>query len=170
MILLTILTTIVLYIPKFKSILLTIFEFFIATILGQGVSAEERLNFLKAFYKILPQNIITGIGSGQYGPAATKYIPSLGSNITAIVNNVYLEIWLEFGLIPVLIFIGMLTYIISKNLLYLIKLPKWQNNNEIARLILVFSLLAYSIQWLTFSPIFIMPIFIIIGLITNLED
>jgi O-antigen ligase len=73
-----------------------------------------------------------------------------------------LEIWLEQGILALFVFLFTITYLFVKSLM---KLKNLKNSaNYLIGLVLSLSLLAYCIQWLTFSPIYIMPIFILLGL------
>jgi len=135
-------------------------------------STYERLNFLSGALDLIYQNTIVGIGSGNYGPAVQNNIPQ-GDGGWLIVNNVYVEIWLEQGLLALLIFVTFLLYYIFQGLKYYFELLKNRESGDLHdRLILVLalisSLIGYMLQWLTFSPIFIMPVFILLGLLIAL--
>ncbi len=135
-------------------------------------STVERLNFLNDALSLLYQNIISGIGSGNYGPRVQNNIAQ-GDGGWLIVNNVYLEIWLEQGLLAFGIFVAMLGYYLSASLRQiLLKIKqslatiKTQNNEELVfQISILAGICAYLAQWLTFSPIFIMPFFILFGLL-----
>ena len=133
-------------------------------------STVERLNFLTDALNLLYQNVITGIGSGNYGPRVQNNIPS-GDGGWLIVNNVYVEIWLEQGLLAILVFLSMLGYYLRfafKALNLNLKKHKNESNNSeilIFQISILAAICGYLIQWMTFSPIFIMPFFILFGLL-----
>jgi O-antigen ligase len=160
--------SIYIYIPAVQTIWTGIYSNFADTIYGQSASSDERSLFLKAFNNMIGNSLVIGISSGHYGVEAGQYIPfQTGTDNYLIVNNVYLEVWLEHGLVSGLLFIGML---ISILIVFLRKIvARLSINPELSsvNISLFFSLLAYCFQWLTFSPIFIMPIFIIMGLIAS---
>ncbi|MBC7471979.1 MAG: O-antigen ligase family protein [candidate division SR1 bacterium] len=154
--------------PAVQNIWKGVYENFAATVYGESASSNDRSLFLQAFYDIIPNNQVIGIGSGQFGVNAGNYIPfQSGGDNFLIVNNVYLEIWLEHGVVSLLIFIGFLAFLL---LVFMKKIiTNLDSDPELSciNISLFFALLGYCFQWLTFSPIFIMPIFIIAGLIAS---
>lgn len=145
-------------------------EHIIGTLTFDAATSVDRLSLVTVAWTILQQFIITGIGSGQYGIYSENLIPGLSfePGSFAIVNNVYLEIWLEFGLVSLWIFLMFIFTPIFRSLANFVKPGKISDDNEIAQFILTFSLISYYIQWSFFSPIFIMPIFILLGLLSRL--
>lgn len=141
---------------------------FVETIAGTSASAVERGMFVSEALAGIKQSPFIGIGMGQYGDYVGSNLGSLNEDGKAIVNNVYLEIWLEEGLFALFFFILIL---IQPVIMLLKKVAiRWSplHNNMLAALSLVFILVGYYIQWTLFSPIFIMPIFILLGLAYNL--
>jgi len=134
------------------------------------VSTFERLSFLNDALNLVYNNIIVGIGSGNYGPRVQNNIAQSDGG-WLIVNNVYLEIWLEQGLTAMLIFISMMVSYLVKAV---DKLWKYRIKLSIEKLITLISLISglvgYLLQWLTFSPIFIMPVFLILGLLVRFVE
>lgn len=129
----------------------------------QQASNAERLSFLDSAFNILPNNALFGVGSGNFGPVSQFNVP-LPDGGWLIVNNVYLEIWIENGILALTIFIAFLFWVLFATF------PRnIQKNNysDILYISLFASLVGYLAQWITFSPIFIMPIFIIIGLLVS---
>lgn len=121
------------------------------TIDGQSATSVERTSFLNEANTLLGDNYLVGIGPGQFG----TYVNKESSNM--IVNNVYIELWLEYGLVALICFILFL-------IITLIRLQKV--NTEYSWLIFL-TLIAYLGQWIFFSPLYILPIFIIIGIALN---
>ena len=130
-------------------------------------SSAERLDFVQRALDLLPNNIITGIGSGQFGVLAKNAFKADSSFI--IVNNVYLEVWLEMGILSLIMFVSFLIIPVCVSSIKLAEETNWKTQENISRITLIGSLIAYYVQWNTFSPIFIMPIFILIGLLSGLE-
>jgi O-antigen ligase len=159
------------FIPSVNNVLVNISENVVDTVNGTSASSEERSGFIKTAQILLEKNQLLGIGSGQYGVEAKYFIPQLENDDSfLIVNNVYLEVWLEHGLIPMVVFITWLLTVIGLGFKNLFQYKNLDINSKSSLLILTFSLTAYSLQWLTFSPIFIMPIFILLGLLTHLIE
>jgi O-Antigen ligase len=141
---------------------------FVETIAGTSASAVERSMFVNEAINEIRQNPFFGIGMGQFGEYAGNNLGGLNEDGKAIVNNVYLEIWLEEGLLAVFFFVLML---VQPVVMLLKNVAMWASplrTNKLAALSLIFILIGYYIQWTLFSPVFIMPIFICLGLAYNL--
>jgi hypothetical protein len=143
---------------------------FVETLTGTSPSAVERNKFLGEALRHIPEKGLIGIGMGQYGDFVGADLGSLNTEGQAIVNNVYVEVFLEEGFFALIWFLVIL-------LLPLLGLWKtiWQKNlgakeTFIAAITLFFVLVGYYLQWNLFSPIFIMPIFILLGLAYNLNE
>lgn len=157
-----------LFSPEFNLIINGILGHFVDTFTFRTGTSAERLFYVEAANFLLFYNIIFGIGSGQFGGLAKPLVPfNTGEGEFFIVNNVYLEVWLEFGLLALIIFLIFMFRTIFVNY-QIYRQNKILNSENLARLILISSLSAYFINWLFFSPIFIMPIFILMGLASNL--
>ncbi len=150
---------------------------FSATINNQSASSVERSRFLGALFYLFPYFAVTGVGAGQYGVYTEFLLKSLnpGGDGYLIANNVYLEVLFEYGILSFLVFILLLSWIFFTNTSFLMKnlkksLPVLLEKEFYLRLVLVLSLFTYCIQWLSFSPIYITPIFIIMALLVNLES
>ncbi|GAB4144458.1 MAG: hypothetical protein OHK0017_02990 [Patescibacteria group bacterium] len=135
-------------------------------------STNERLSYLNDAFRLLPENIVFGIGSGNYGPRLDQGTNSDG---WLIVNNVYLEVLLEQGILAFTAFIAMFLYFVWRGLKKIATMlqsnEKYNLDQKLALIALVSALSGYLAQWATFSPIFIMPIFILLGLlVTGVES
>jgi hypothetical protein len=154
--------------PSFQNSLNKVTENFSETILGTSSTFTERDNFQSLAFDLLKPEAIIGVGSGQYGILAERPLRSLktDANQYFIVNNVYLEIWLEQGIAFLIIFIGMLVWLISTGITKLKNLNSF-NLIQSIHLSIILAVICNLIQWFTFSPIYIMPIFILLGLLAN---
>jgi O-antigen ligase len=169
------------YSEKIFTIAKGLFLHIIGTFTFNQATSVERLSFLKVAFKTLYQNSFLGIGSGQYEFYATKILPPTISidkiseevselpNIGLIVNNVYIEIWLEFGLLSLIIFLIFLYKNLKPAYISLITIKNSLSEQNIMRVAIFFSLITYLLQWFFFSPIFIMPIFILLGMLENIN-
>jgi O-antigen ligase len=142
--------------PYLSNKLAPILENVVTTVEGTSATTVERSNFVELANKVLEVNSFFGIGAGQYGPYVST--PS-ADNSTLIVNNVYLEVWLEYGLITLSLFLALLGLALYRSMAKQFGL----------HLVLAISLICFLFQWLFFSPIFITPIFILIGICLNEE-
>lgn len=160
----------IIYIPATNQYVQIIGGHLMDTISGESSTIVERQIFLEAAQTLLPENYLHGIGSGQYGIDAKQMLSVLPREIPGyyIVNNVYVEVLLEFGLASLLIFLGILFATLAKAWDTFIVQDDWSQPRTVHIIILFFTLFGLMIQWLTFSPIYIMPIFIILGLLVNL--
>ena len=145
---------------------------FVDTIAGTSPSSIERGNFLKEAIYFTPSNIIQGIGMGQYGKYVGDNLGYINADQKAIVNNVYVEILLEEGVFAFIWFIIML---FSPLIKLMSDTKKLYLNKEffLPHFCLFFILVVYYLSWNFFSPIFIMPIFILLGLsycLTNIKN
>ena len=156
-----------LYFPTVSTIATNLFENFVATLLGTSVSSTERSYFLDTGLALLERTPLLGIGSGQYGVLARPYLDFLGAGPEQylIVNNVYLEVWLEFGLLSALVFLGLLGWLLRAGYAQVRRYDFRSLPGP--TVVLTLTLTLYLLQWLTFSPIFIMPIFIFLGLLAR---
>ncbi len=141
---------------------------FVETLSGTSASAMERSMFSNQAITGIKQNPIFGIGMGQYGSYVGNNLGVLNDDGKAIVNNVYLEIWLEEGILVLFFFVFLLLQPIVILLKFLATQWSLLRAETFAALSFVFILVGYYLQWTLFSPIFIMPIFIILGLAYNL--
>jgi hypothetical protein len=141
---------------------------FVETLSGTSASSVERSMFVNEAIVGINQNPIFGIGMGQFGDYAGNNLGSLNIEGKAIVNNVYIEIWLEEGVLALFFFV----FVLVQPIVLMLKAlaTRWSplKQDLLAGLSLIFILIGYYIQWTLFSPIFIMPIFICLGLAYNL--
>jgi len=154
---------------KVRYSLADVYGNFYLTILGETGSAVERESFQNVATYLAEKSPITGVGSGNYGKTAAFLLPEYAENNPGalIVNNVYLEMYAELGLFTLLVFISFLGWMIFRSWLY-IQTNEKIDEKYLAILATTFALIAYLIQWVNFSPLYITPVFIIIGLLNAL--
>ncbi len=156
--------------PSFGDAISEINTNFIDTIAGRTPSSVERDIFIQSALLFLPDFIVTGTGSGQFAPIASFSLRFLGRDVSSVViNNIYLEIWFEHGFLALLLFLGLWLHLLWDNFKKLKNTQNWKTKDATFRVSLVLSLIAYLIQWLFFSPLYIMPIFILLGLLLALD-
>ena len=155
---------------------------FVETIAGTSASASERNKFLGEAILHIPEKGLQGIGMGQYGQYVGDDLGGLNAGDQAIVNNVYVEVFLEEGLLALIWFLFILVFPLWKLVIKIKRVNRhpqldWGSHNftdkqniQIASTSLFFVLLGYYLQWNLFSPIFIMPIFILLGLAYSLVE
>lgn len=150
---------------QFGLIIQNITSNIIGTFSGESATAMQRNSFLDVALELLNKQPVVGIGSGQYGVFARDYLPQLAGGVDnyLIVNNVYLEVWLEHGILAAILFVLFFAILILRGLTIMIKSRGNIDDNQLSIIVLTCTLIAYVVQWSTFSPIFIMPIFLVAG-------
>ncbi|MFA7309028.1 MAG: O-antigen ligase family protein [Patescibacteria group bacterium] len=127
-----------------------------------GGSVRERQEAsdtaLQAFY----EHPVTGIGVGNFGPYYAGYPTQAPDYGWAITNNEFLEVLAEMGILGLTLFILFLGSIFYRSI-YLYFIVK----DEFTRLALIatlFALVGVFIQYFTFSTLYIMHIWVLIGI------
>ena len=141
---------------------------FVETLAGTSPSAVERGRFGQEAILALSNNLVQGVGMGQYAQYVGDNLGNLNLDRKAIVNNVYLEVWLENGFLALMSFVVLLVGVwldLLRNVLVRNQTYGFEFNSQFnSQFCLLFILSAYYLQWTLFSPIFIMPIFVLLGL------
>lgn len=166
------LAVISLFSPFIQSTLTGVIMHIIATFEFNNATSVERSSFFGTALEILPNFIITGTGSGQFGTVASYLLKSFGSfeSIrTFLVLNVYLEVWFEFGLVSLLIFVYLFFSTTLKNFIDLYKEKVTGQKQLFLKITLTFILITALIQWNFFSPVYLNHIFIILGCVLSLD-
>ncbi len=134
-----------------------------ATEFEEGASIEERYSTYKQAWFIIQRNPLLGVSVGGFGPEVAQGAMSVPKNGWAIVNNEYLEIWAENGIFGLLIFLGMIFFIFFRTI------KVWMKSNDfIVKTLVIGMTIAFAgilIQYMTFSSLYIIHIWFLIGLI-----
>jgi O-antigen ligase len=177
-----------------KTISVNIYNQFVETVEGTSATSIERKALSDAAISLIPNNLIFGIGAGQFGTIANfeivnnlfsinagpldpyiQYKPSFNyrndvnteKNITF---NVYLELLLEYGLILFLIF-AVFIIIIMKEFIMRIKSKELLLDSRNILSLALFAFIICSLgQFLFISPIYINPFFVALGLLINIDN
>ncbi len=127
---------------------------------GLDAGGDERARARAQAISLIVQNPVTGVGPGNYGPAVQGE-PEPAEGWT-IVNNEPLEIAAETGLVGLaIIVIGFMSLIVSS-------VRNWRlrdNQVKIWSLGLLMFLLATALQYQTFSTLYIVHIWVAVGLL-----
>jgi|GEM_PF-3891362 len=92
-------------------------------------SINQRIKLFQTALKILKSNPIVGIGPGMFPIYAKKYKVSGLTDDTNLIHNTLLQIWVEYGLMPLFIFIIFIVLIYYEYFLRNISI-----NNDILKL------------------------------------
>jgi O-antigen ligase len=161
-----------LFSPFIQSTLIGIITHIIDTFEFNNATSVERSSFFSTALEILPNFIITGTGSGQFGTVASYLLKGFGNAEavrTFLVLNAYLEVWFEFGLISFLIFVYLFFSSTFKNFIDLYKENVSNQKELFLKLSLTFILITALIQWNFFSPVYLNHIFIMLGCLLSLD-
>ncbi len=131
---------------------------------GLGDERTQARNKAITILKTNKAAIMLGIGPGQYGPYVTNNkIESYG---WPIVNNETLELWVEYGIIGLLLLCMFIVTLFVRGVRRVGKVP--QNLTEVTVVGLLTYLIAEMVQYQTFSTLYVMQIWVAIGLIMAL--
>jgi O-antigen ligase len=164
--------------PVRNTITGSVIPHFIATLQGESATAEERAGSFMTAINLAKDKAVTGHGSGQYGTVAQPLIKDFvfkESTEDVIVFNVFAEVWMEFGLISFSLFVAILIgglYHTWKSMQIFAehKQSRKVKNYVLLSTVLGLALVASILQWNFISPIYIMPIFILLGMAFNIPQ
>lgn len=128
-----------------------------------GESVVLRLSTSAEAVEIFSQNPLLGVGPGNFGPEREDYPNEPPEGGWPIVNNEYLEIAAEQGVVGIFGFSLLIVIMISR----LIFVYRRSTDPVIANIsiALLFAFVAVLIQYVTFSTLYITHIWYLIGLI-----
>lgn len=137
----------------------------------KDIATKERVTTISTAWQMIEEHPFLGSGPGSFGPyaAASSYvIPQDG---WAIVNNLFLEIWAEEGTFGLITFLAMLLIIILRTL------KAWQISNQTQQIFLktillglFIAFLAILVQYQTFSILYILHFWFLIGLLCACQN
>ncbi len=140
-----------------------------ATTFNDGAGVEDRFNTYDQAITMIKEYPIIGGGIGNFGPYSARNPNAEPKDGWAIVNNEFLEIWAEQGIIGLLIFLSLIFIITIRS----IKAITRKNVNPYLKTILIgllFAYLAIMVQYQTFSTLYILHIWFLIGLIVAVQN
>lgn len=128
-----------------------------------GASVTERQDAYTIAWEAFDKHPVIGIGLGNFGPYFSGYPNSPPSFGWPIVNNQYLEVLSETGVIGFIFFILFILSIFY----YSVKAYRDTDDDFLKTVLLAlsFAFLGVLIQYMTFSTLYIMHVWILIGLI-----
>jgi putative inorganic carbon (HCO3(-)) transporter len=134
-----------------------------ATNITQGPSVVERTSTYEAAWKLFQEHPWLGIGVGNFGPVYSKQSQIIPEKIGwPIVNNEFLEILAETGIFGFLSFLALLVVLIF----YSIQAIRKTQDNYL-KTVLIALLVAFCgilVQYQTFSTLYIVHIWFLVGL------
>ena len=133
-----------------------------------GGSVTERQEAYSVASEAYYSNPVIGIGVGNFGPYFSGYPVSAPDFGWPIANNEYLEIVSETGMVGLIFFLAFLLSI----LYYSYSAFKHSNDSFLKAVLLAlnFALVGILIQYMTFSTLYIMHIWFLIGFILAIQQ
>ena len=133
-----------------------------------GASVTERQEAYSVALEAFNRKPVLGIGIGNFGPYFSGYPVSAPDFGWPIVNNQYLEILAETGIVGFLVFLVFLGLIFYRSVLaYLNTDDRFLKTFSLASLFVFAGIL---IQYMTFSTLYIMHIWVLIGLMLASQE
>ena len=135
---------------------------------SNGESIQGRLTAFDLAYQAFLHHPVLGIGLGNYGPYTNGYIGLTPVGGWAIVNNEYLELLAETGIIGFGTFMLMILVLAGRSLWAI-----WKAKDEFLRLTMIgmlAALIGILVQYLSFSTLYIFHIWVLIGLMVGTQN
>lgn len=136
--------------------------------LQAGESTQGRLTEYQRSLNVWHEYYWFGAGIGNYGPAAASnpfFTPDDG---WPIVNNQYLETLAETGVIGFILLVGFWLAVIIRGIIAFVKSRNWYLKSVLAGLLAAFA--GVLVQYNFFSTIYIVHIWILVGLLVAVEN
>lgn len=133
-----------------------------------GESVQGRLSAFDQALQAYRNSPALGIGIGNYGPYAQNYPSATPKGGWAIVNNEYLEILAETGLIGLVTFGLILVILIARSLVAV-----WRAKDLFLKTTMIGLLAAFVgilVQYVSFSTLYIIHIWVLIGLMIATQN
>jgi O-antigen ligase len=140
-----------------------------ATTYTAGAGVEERFDTYDQSISMIKEYPVIGGGIGNFGSYVARNPNMQPKDGWAIVNNEFLEIWAEQGIIGLLIFLSLIFIIIIRS----IKALGRKNIDPYLKTILIgllFAFLAILVQYQTFSTLYVLHIWFLVGLIVATQN
>lgn len=133
-----------------------------------GASYSERVETFTIADQIWSQHPLIGIGPGSFGPYASFHPLIEPAEGYKIVNNEYIELLAETGML------GLSCYIILITMLFIRSIKAWRSGHDpFLKAVLVGGTAAYIgtlVQYNSFSILYIMQIWFTIGLLISVQN
>ena len=139
-----------------------------ATSYSEGVGVEERYSSYDDALRLISQHPIIGVGIGNFGPEVHKnsyHAPEAG---WPIVNNEFLELWVEIGILGLASFLLLIGIIVIRTIKALRSSGDRMTKTILVGLFIAF--LGILAQYQTFSILYILHIWFLIGLLVAAQN
>lgn len=140
-----------------------------ATTYSKGVGVKERFTTYKEAWSMISEYPLLGGGVGNFGPYASAAPDFQPKNGWLIVNNQFLEIWAEEGIFGLISFVLLIFILILRS----VKALVFKNAHSHLKTLLAGLLIAFIaiiVQYQTFSTLYILHIWVLIGLMIAVQN
>ncbi|MFH2105458.1 MAG: O-antigen ligase family protein, partial [Parcubacteria group bacterium] len=139
-----------------------------ATSYSEGVGVEERFSSYEDAVKLIKQHPIIGNGIGNFGPQVHKNPYQAPEAGWPIVNNEFLELWVEIGALGLASFLLLIGIVVMRT----IKALRTKSDNATKTILigLFIAFLGILAQYQTFSILYILHIWFLIGLLVAAQN
>lgn len=139
-----------------------------ATNFEKGVGVVERYQAYEKAYKLFLEHPYIGIGAGNFGPRVARHPLIMPEKGWLIVNNEFLEILTETGIFSLLIFLCLIFILIFRSIKAIKKTKDTYLKAALSGLFIAFC--AILVQYQTFSILYILHIWFLIGLMIAAQN
>jgi O-antigen ligase len=139
-----------------------------ATNLFSGASFFDRASTYTQAFDLFKQSPWLGLGIGNFGPAIALHPLQQPEGGWLIVNNEFLEILVETGIIGMTLFLAFLSSVFFRSLRVLRQSPDGFLKRTLLGLFAAF--LGVLVQYQTFSVLYIMHVWFLIGLLVAVQN
>lgn len=139
-----------------------------ATSYSEGVGVEERFSSYDDAIRLIKQHPILGVGIGNFGPQVHKnpyHAPEAG---WPIVNNEFLELWVEIGILGLASFLLLIGIVVIRTIKALRTEGDYVTKTILIGLFIAF--LGILAQYQTFSILYILHIWFLLGLLVAAQN
>jgi O-antigen ligase len=139
-----------------------------ATTFNKGVGVEERFSTYDQAIAMIKRHPIIGNGVGNFGPIVNRSPYHMPRDGWTIVNNEFLELWAEVGLLGLISFLAMIVIIIIRTIKAVIRSTDPYLKTVLLGMTIAF--LGIMAQYQTFSILYILHIWFLVGLIIATQN
>jgi O-antigen ligase len=140
-----------------------------ATTYSKGVGVEERFTTYKEAWSMISEYPLLGGGVGNFGPYASRSPDFQPKEGWLIVNNQFLEIWAEEGIFGLISFLLLIFLLVLRSIKALI-LKNADSHLKTLLVGLLIAFIAVIVQYQTFSTLYILHIWVLIGLLVAVQN
>jgi len=130
----------------------------------EGESVVSRVSATESAFEMFKAHPFFGVGLGNYGPVVQDDPPEVPQGGWFIVNNEYMEILAENGVVGLLMFLILLCFVFARSIIAIRR-----EKDEFIKSVLIgltLALFGILVQYLTFSTLYIFHIWFLLGLIS----